>query len=350
MISQVFKNNKLTILSIGEDKPQFSFATHHVKLIRKKDNESLLKFVVKNRVYFLRSTLIVFDEIYKFNLINILTIILCGNKAILTIHNMNKWLNRNIALNIRSILGKLILTLISTRVKAYIVISLSLKKYIIDHQLTKKKLYYIPFYNALGRSYQRQSNKNDVIVFTIPGSINTDRRNYKIFLKAFLTILESNLNAKIQLILLGKLNKIGAEENELLNRIKNISEDSIVTWNDYVGEDEFHSFMKKTDYLIGNINVEYKEHNIKEIYSETKETGVLFLMLKYGIPTLFPSQYKPHSYYEENIIYYEEDADSIVACMSRLINKPVIFKDDLTNIHKILIEKEILRLKKHMNI
>ena len=195
--------------------------------------------------------------------------------------------------------------------------------------------------NFTDRPKQYMENE---IVLTIPGTVNTDRRDYITFLEAIYTNVKKG--KKLKLYLLGKIVNIGKKEEDLITKINSLKKGTVKFWNSYIDNQTYEEILTKTDYLIGNILVDYKENLVSETYGQSKETGVLFLMLKYKIPTLFPSNYRTHSVYESLIIHYDHN---VLSTIDIIINQDFKKLNYNNKLHQNIVDKEIIELNNLLN-
>lgn len=310
-----------------------------------KEDEGLKSFLNSKKAFFKQADLIIIEELYTFHLSVLLQIIVYGHKSLQIVHNTNKFLRRNIKFNIKSVVAYIFFKIVKHYVKGIIVISQTVKEYIVENKLFNNNVYYIPF-NDTSVEYTPKIDVNAPVKFTIAGTVNTERRNYKIFLKVFLRILQENPNSKLKLCLLGKIVKIENEELRLINEIKEINLEAISLWDTFIDNQTYHDELLTTQFLIGNINIEYTENNVKEIYGQSKETGVLFLMLQYKIPTLFPEEYGYSKIYENQIITYKNEEEELYNSIIGLLNDPKGFLNtDLRN-HNLYVRKETHKIHK----
>lgn len=342
LINDVFKDGKYDVLIFSKDLHTFNrFNKSNWHFPDK--NESLTYFALRHLNLFIKSKLIVQDEIFKISFISTVLLLVFGHKSLLTIHNVNKWLNRRTNKQIiKNLLFRFIVKLILHRLLGIIVISLSLRDYIKEHNLFNKKIFYIPFTNLETISNSKQFK--DEVVFTIPGSVNSERRNYKSFLEAVLNYNKIDNLKQIKLILLGKIVNISKAEENLIKEINSTKHDTIKYWNEYIDSSTYQKELLNTDFLIGNIKLEYKENLITEKYGKTKETGVLFLMLKYQIPTLFPEEYSSSPIYRGLIIEYnEKEILNKIIDLANNQQKQYYYNYDK---HKDILKQEIHKLNK----
>lgn len=331
---------------VGSDSALNLSGVDNTSFHKKKADESLISFLKSKKVYFKSADLIVFEELYTFNISVLLLIIFFGHKSLQIVHNANKFLDRSVKLNLKSWIAFVFFKLIKIFIKGIVVVSLSVKEYILDNKLFKKDVYYIPF-NDTRIDYCREASPKELVKFTIPGTVNTERRNYKVFLKVFLRILKENPESNVSLCLLGKIIKMGFEERELIEEINKINPNVVKVWKEFIDKETYHNELLNSDYLIGNINIDYTEHNVKEVYGQTKETGVLFLMLQYKIPTLFPENYNFSKIYTSNIITYKNTENHLYNTIFTLLehtNDEV--KTEQLSDHNAYVQHEIDKLYK----
>jgi hypothetical protein len=303
--------NKTGIEGLNSKKTQF-----HIK----KKGESMLKFIRSKKSFFESADLIIIEELYNPNFAILILNMEYGHKCLQIIHNANKFLNRTLKLNLKSIAAFIFFKIIKLKIKGIIVISQNVKEYILDKKLFERNIYHIPFSDSENEIFIQNKNSEAPIKFTIPGTVNTERRNYKIFLKVFIDILENNPEYKLKLCFLGRVVKMDEEVQGLIKRLKEINPKAIDLWTEYIDDETYHDEVLSSNFLIGNINIEYTENNIKEIYGQSKETGVLFLMLKYKIPTLFPKEYSYSKLYKGHIISYTNTQESLYKTVLSLLN------------------------------
>ena len=337
----VFNEKNVTLLAYSNDCNLKS--NNNLRVICPKKNEGISQFTLRNIKYFIKADLVVLEELYKVSFLIPLIIVAFGSKTLLSIHNVNKWLKRDGIIK-KNFVKEKVIDLIMKNISGLIVISLSLRDYIYENKLYDKKVYYVPF------SDTRYIEKNDdfkskkEITFTIPGTVNTERRDYISFLKATLLLIEKNGNDQnIRLVLLGKKVKTGREENELIDKINKIKENTVKFWENYIDTKTFENEILNSNYLIGNININYEENLIKEIYGQSKETGALFLMLKYRTLTLFPKEYKSNALYDCFMIKYENSPDGIYNTMKEIIANKFEIENQKSNFqkHDKIVDTEI---------
>lgn len=341
LLDNVFKGYKIDLLVFDFNVNKFCRSRNCFLHKPKHIYESKTVFLVRNFKILKEAHVLVFEEIYVFDPISIFTVLYFGKKAHITIHNANKWLKRGKACSAKDIIKQLLFKTIKKSINGIIVISQTVKEYIISNNLFNKQIYYFPFANFSGEQHlNHKANFDEPIIFTIPGTINSERRNYLLFLEVFIKLLNED-NLKFKLVLLGKVIKLGNKEQNLINEINKKSPNTVLLWRKFIDEKSFENWLLSSNYLIGNINVLYTENTVTEIYGESKETGVLFLMLRYGIPTFFPKEYKFSNVYEDCIIKYNQNPQALYETIKSTLNKPKIIGTSVLNRHQSIINKEI---------
>ncbi|WP_282134862.1 hypothetical protein [Seonamhaeicola maritimus] len=346
LIDNVFPNTEIDVLQCKPKKLPLK-REERVRLYYRKENQRLNNFLQSKKVFFKEADLIIFEEFYTFHVSILLQTIIYGDKALLVIHNANKFLKRKLKLNIKSFIAYVFFNTLIHFTKGIIVVSQTVKEYIIENKLFNDQLFYIPF-NNITEENSIEVKVDSPIKFTIPGTVNTERRNYKIFLKVFLRIIKENPYSELKLCLLGKIVKIGNEELKIIEEINEINPKVISLWDEFVDNKTFNNELLSTQFLIGNINIDYTENNIKEVYGQSKETGVLFLMMQYNIPILFPEEYKYSSLYKSSILPYKNDEDDLYNTILALLTSidTISTKAFGAEEHSLYVKKEVLRIHK----
>jgi hypothetical protein len=207
-------------------------------------------------------------------------------KIYFTVHNVNHWFLHVITLrNIHSII---IRHLIIKRVKNYIVISPNLKLYLASLLKSSKNVFFIPFASSQTKEIEKKENNIGEIIFSIPGKVDENRRNYEIVFSAYYKALKVNKN--IKLVLLGKLDR----NSNLYSRVQSINKEflnAIIFFEDYISQTLYDDYLLKSDYFIANTNQFKNDDVFMEIYGTSKESGFLFLAIKYGLKVLSPHYY-----------------------------------------------------------
>lgn len=134
------------------------------------------------------------------------------------------------------------------------------------------------------------NKSNDHLTLVIPGAVSQSRRDYRHVLKKLEELRHKNLNQKIRIVLLGK---IQGEELSWFHSFDELSLQNIELeyFTEKVPQEVFDFWMNNADVLWCPIQNETEFFSTKEIYGKTKMTGNIGDAIKYGKPAVFPSSY-----------------------------------------------------------
>lgn len=233
--------------------------------------------------------------------------------SVLTIHNVNSWLKKDLFSyirgkenNITKIKNSLYFIqrrLILNRFQAINVLEDNLKCYIEEKKIYDKKIFCLPFSIV--------EEKNTPIVYkeyksiVIPGTITSKRRNYNDIIQ----ILSENNDLNIKLILLGRpVDKSGLE---IINKCSLLKKRGIhiKVFDNFIAEEDFIKELQGADFILGDLNRSYNNMGCTEIYGETKSTGVIFNMIRFSLPGILPNWYKIDKKMETSILQYKSIED-----------------------------------------
>lgn len=316
----LFQNNHLSYYSVLVNfifrDCQVSFVTHsqlvdyqvfgaNTQIYLPQGEESLARFIWRLREKFHSADLIVWEELYNRQLLPFLFLLRFSKKSLLTIHNVHKWLNRPKAVFSFS---NFLIKMVVDRIKGIIVISPNLLDYIKQENLYSGLLFYVPF--SLPAKNPQLLPFDDLIRIVAPGGVNIERRKYHPYLIGLKNYaLSDKSKIKIQLVLLGKLEKLSEEELDLIKEINLLTKAEVITWETYLPNSTFQEEIEKSHFLLGNLKMNYNEKRVEEIYGRSKESGVLFLMIKYQKLTLLPSSYPCNEVLSDLVERYDDDPD-----------------------------------------
>lgn len=163
------------------------------------------------------------------------------------------------------------------------------------------------------------SFENDKIRICIPGYVTSHRRDYFGFLRA-LQIFGAHLKDKITIELLGGVDYI-SDGREIIEFCKALIKDG---FNILYSEEttipllEFDTQLCNADLILGNLQVQINSYNI---YGETKDSGIIYAMIKASKPGLLPSAYKNIPELFTSTKVYDSYAD-IFALLEHFIYNP----------------------------
>ncbi len=182
--------------------------------------------------------------------------------------------------------------------------------------VSRDKLEVIPF--SVYNPSQIINNQNKKILrICIPGILDNFRRDYFAVFKC----IEENMEifkGKIELDLLGatnnESNKIIQEADRLIKKDINI----IYHKSPYIPMPEYNELLSKSNIILGNLNTILNKYCV---YGKTKDTGAIFVMIKFGKPGILPKDYALIDELKTSTLTYG-NYDELASIFKRLINEP----------------------------
>jgi len=253
--------------------------------------------------------------------------------TVLRVHNINSWFNRlhNIRLYftphdlfkdfsylIRVFFGKA-----DWLHKAQILRSISfftfptnqMTQFAATNQLVKSEKLIAPIpVSVFDPEYYKPPEK-ERITFTIPGKVDKRRRDYYLILRVLENVLKKS-NKSIKLIFLGKATSNYAKD--VIKQFKKLSVDYSTFKFQYftarVPQAQFDDIIKKTDLFLSPINIQTKYKLYREIYGQTKLSGIESDIIRYGKPAILPKAYQVDEDIQGLIDFYsnEEELSAIL--------------------------------------
>ncbi|MBN1185173.1 MAG: hypothetical protein JXB49_23000 [Bacteroidales bacterium] len=258
-----------------------------IHFILKYENETFSKYFKRIQSEIKKLDLLICEELYSAFVPFLLQICPSKVKKLFSLHNVNKWLIPPCYFGLKYLYYNILRKLVISNSDGFIVISPNVKKYIIDAGLTQKPVFFIPFNNLGKVDYKKNQDCQNLLSITIPGSINSLRRDYLLVLNVFEEVLKEGIH-NLELVLLGKI--VNSNDSDLIrekcNYINNAYGQKVRYWEAYVSPEEYDFYLKETDFLMSNNNPIYRHNDYLEIYGLSKETGIGYLMLKYMKPCI----------------------------------------------------------------
>ena len=304
--------NQITIFITKEMVENYQFEQENIFIVVKQNGENIIEFLERiNHQNLDRIHINTISKYYKE-----FAKIKWKNKIILTIHNIDIWFNNPIKMRWELLKEKIWakkLTNFNLKSDKYLPIKYFLKDIILQkyRDAIVKKLvqqnHKILVYSDAQKEYLIQfTRRENIVVFPfcihqptkdnsqnnlklricIPGSVDNHRRDYSGLFK----LLEDqflDLKGKICIDLLGYIPKT---EKHLIASIVKLNNLGIeIIYNEsFIAKEEYQNRLNLCDIILGNLRVNL---NIQSKYGETKETGVIFNMIKSAKPGIFPSAY-----------------------------------------------------------
>ena len=182
----------------------------------------------------------------------------------------------------------------------------------------------IPF-SIFDEKIKDSSLCNSKIRICLPGYVSTLRRNYD----AIFDILESNdglgIKEKIEWDFLGGISKAENGESVLqrANKLKNKGFSIQIYDKQSVELQEFDENLAKADLILGNLHL---QQGANSSYGRTKESGLIFTMIKAAKPGIVPSEYPLEKTIESSILTFKNYQD-LAKILIHLTQHPEILKD-----------------------
>jgi len=238
-------------------------------------------------------------------------------KMVLTIHTANAWFSTKPALDIKQIFRTVDTNLSSIIAKMFIlpkfhainVIYAPIKQFILEKGNYKKNVFTLPFGFFEGNIDPKPREKDDKILFVIPGQIEEHRREYDIVLDAF-EKLYKKFNGKIVLYLLGY--PVGSYGKRILKRCKKLEKNgyNLKYFDSYVPEKLYDETMKSIDIIILPIKIKSGSFGvIPEFYGTTKGSAAVFEGIQYGKPLVVPKKFNMMEELESSTLKYNDSKD-----------------------------------------
>jgi hypothetical protein len=180
----------------------------------------------------------------------------------------------------------------------------------------------IPF-SVYNEHLKDTSFENKRLRICIPGMISAGRRDYKSIFDV-LERYESDLKDKIELDLLGAFHaKEGGESvkisvNQLINKGFHI-----YAYHHWLEMDFYNEQLGKADMILGNMHLQ--QGRLGQ-YGKTKETGILFTMIKAGKPGFLPIGYPPESPLKTSVLSFE-NYDEVAKMILNYLKNPNLLND-----------------------
>lgn len=205
------------------------------------------------------------------------------------IHNANKWIFGNSSITIRDFIKKIIRRIIVITSYELIVVTTDIKQYL-GCIYSKKTIQVIPF--RLQEGSQR-SREDELIIFCIPGNVDSNRRDYLPALNAISSLENEGYQFEVHLLGIYNSNSVSKEVKSKISEILENKSKALKLYYDHISPERFDEIISKSTALIANLNPYVVANTGIEIYGITKETGVRVLADAYGITCLTSPRINP---------------------------------------------------------
>jgi hypothetical protein len=325
--------NHITIFTLKEMAHHFQFQDSNISIITPKNNGDLIDFLNSiNTADLDRIHINTISKYYKeFSTIN------WKVELILTIHNIDIWLdnalhkrwsllkhklfnykveNYKLKLNLylpikyfikeiklQTYRDKIIKDLLIKKNKV-LVYSEAQSNYLVNF-FKKEDILVFPF--CVHQPIKDTSINNSKIRICIPGSVDNHRRDYSGLFK----LLENHINTfknHLSIDLLGYIPKLERHLIPAILKLQKLGLEIIFN-TDFIDQNEYQHRLSLCDIILGNLRVSL---NNQSKYGETKETGVIFNMIKAAKPGIFPSSYPIPKNLKKVCLVYEDNLGEVI--------------------------------------
>jgi hypothetical protein len=196
----------------------------------------------------------------------------------------------------------------------YIVLSARQKVYLSQYVDKDRVIAFPSIINEGIEKPHKQSNRDGKIRICIPGIVTDTRRDYTGLFKILEDILPQ-IKGKLMFDFLGFVDK---RELNLLQKMQNLEKMGldVLYSEDFVDAMKFDESLDKADILLNNQKVNVS-HTGK--YGLTKESGLLFNIVRGAKPAIFPQAYSVDAEFEGVILYYDSE-NALKDMLLRLAN------------------------------
>ena len=140
----------------------------------------------------------------------------------------------------------------------------------------------------------------DEIWICIPGEVNYRRRDYDIILKSLQKI---RIDEKLKFIILGKLMESSDSQNFINQIFENNLENLFVTFNEYIDNPLFFSYLSESDFLLANLQIK------DDSYLKYKISGIINLALGFKKNIITNKKLSFIEDLNNNSFFYENEND-----------------------------------------
>ena len=231
---------------------------------------------------------VIFDEFFDLkDSWRLLGLKLHRERVWLTVHSANIWFFPNRFGSLSGLVKTTIRTLLRHKFSQFVVFLDAIKTHIESSSNGKDRVIILPF--SLPEPSTDRPRRVEKIRLVTPGIVETSRRNYDRILNVITRFHPTE--CPIELTLLGRAKD--SEGDRVLKRCAELAKlgYGITTFDRFVPADDFARIMHESEFIFSDIPAELVRDNTVEIYGKTKDTGVTYLMTKYGLPAILPSHF-----------------------------------------------------------
>jgi len=199
--------------------------------------------------------------------------------------------------------GSITQSLISYRVRKYFVLAAYLKRLAYTYHRPKLSFeFFYPMFFMPPKNEHPVTKPAGEIWIAIAGGLEYGRRDYKSLAYAL-----HKLKKKIPLkfLLLGNSSYPGGDGNDFRALISNLGvEEYFVFWNEYVSNDVFHAYLKKSDAIMPLV---HPVPHIKSVYLNYQISGSWNLAYAYQLPLLMADAFAGLEDFKDYGVFYQPE-------------------------------------------
>jgi len=227
-------------------------------------------------------------------------------KRLLWIYNVNRWLateftlERRLVWNAHMACRKLLLR----KYDAFCVQYPPMAEYIESELSVSKPVYALPSTIYEGDA----THPTDPVRFTVPGQIESKRRDYEIAMSVFEDLFD-RYGSEIALHLLGRPNAQYGQN--IVDRCEALSEEGhdITYHREWIPRAEFDEGLRTSSVLLSPIRPLTRGREVTEKYGTTKGSGNVFDALRHATPIILPEYFQIAEMTEGSAVTYGDSDD-----------------------------------------
>ena len=151
----------------------------------------------------------------------------------------------------------------------------------------------------------------------IPGFLSKARRDYDAIFKLLDGDSEQFLKTNIEWDFLGGINK--AENGQAIKEKAEkyiLKGHKIHLYESFISMEKFDNNLSNADIILGNMHL---QQGANSIYGKTKETGIIFTMIKAAKPGILPAKYPCDSHLKSSVLTFNNYED-VLGILKHLFN------------------------------
>jgi hypothetical protein len=213
-------------------------------------------------------------------------------KNIYYIRNSNSWLEYSrhktdvvsrVLSNVTTFIKKILLK----RAFQIFVANTNLKEYL-ESRGVVKKINIVP-YKFFDKENISSVSENERFKFVIPGGIDVSKKDLEL-IRSATNILSKEDRERFTVVLLGRpANKLN---HEFCKQWESDVGDTLKYYTSFIPDREFTTVLRECHFVLGVLNVNFKDKYNSEIYGVSKDTGIDAQAIAYGKPLIINTEFR----------------------------------------------------------